>query len=100
MASRGLIVNAIVPLRREPDDRSEMESQLLFGDTLEILDKRRQWRFIRNDFDGYEGWIDEKALVSLPEKEYKDIKSATEFYVADLISAFSWDDGSRQILTA
>ncbi len=60
---RGIITNAIVPLRAEPDDRSEMESQLLFGETFEILDRQNQWLRVRNDYDRYEGWIDEKTFV-------------------------------------
>lgn len=49
-----------VPVRREPSDRSEMVNQLLQGDTFEVLEQQEKWSRIRGDYDGYEGWIDNK----------------------------------------
>ena len=49
-----------VPMRREPSDRSEMVNQLLFGDTFTVLEQQEKWSRIRCDFDGYEGWVDNK----------------------------------------
>lgn len=49
-----------VAMRREPSDRSEMVNQLLLDDTFEILEKRDKWSYIRCDWDGYEGWVDNK----------------------------------------
>lgn len=49
-----------VPVRREPSDRSEMVNQLLLGDTFEVLEQQEKWSRIRGDYDGYEGWIDNK----------------------------------------
>jgi len=98
MASRGLIVNSIVPLRRDPDDRSEMESQLLFGETFRILDKHYQWRYIRNDYDDYEGWIDEKAFVRISDATHKRINKETPWYVTEPAEPLPLADGSLQYL--
>ncbi len=95
---KGLIINSIVPLRHDPDDRSEMESQLLFGDTFDILQKRNQWRFIRNDFDAYEGWIDEKSFIKISDEQTDQLLSATDFYVADVVAYFKTEDGTKQYL--
>jgi len=32
---------SVSPLRKDNDDRSEMISQLLFGETCEIIDKKK-----------------------------------------------------------
>ncbi len=53
---------AIAPIRREPSDRSEMVSQGLFGETLEILEQQEKWAMIRMAADGYEGWMDCKQF--------------------------------------
>jgi hypothetical protein len=53
---------AVAPLRREPSDRSEMVSQGLFGEELEVLEKQEKWSMIRLTSDGYEGWIDNKQF--------------------------------------
>ena len=49
-----------VPMRREPSDRSEMVNQLLFDDTFKVLERQEKWSRIRCDYDGYEGWVDNK----------------------------------------
>jgi hypothetical protein len=60
---------AVAPLRAETSDRSEMVSQLLFGEPVEILDQHDQWRKVRSLMDGYVGWTDEKLILTLTEKE-------------------------------
>ena len=47
-------------MRRDPSDRAEMVNQLLEGDTFQILQQEEKWSFIRCDWDGYEGWVDNK----------------------------------------
>lgn len=58
--TRGLCFLSAVPMRREPSDRAEMVNQLLLGDTFAIVEQREQWALIRCDWDGYEGWVDNK----------------------------------------
>lgn len=54
---------SIVPIRAEASDKSEILSQLLFGDCFEILDFTDKWVNIRTCFDEYEGWIDNKQFI-------------------------------------
>ena len=51
---------ASVPLRAEPSHRSEMISQLLFGELCAILGQEGSWLHVMCDFDSYKGWIDIK----------------------------------------
>lgn len=61
MAScKGFCFLSAVPVRREPSDKSEMVNQLLQGDTFVVLEQQEKWSRIRGDYDGYEGWIDNK----------------------------------------
>lgn len=48
---------AAAPLRKEAAHRSEMTSQLLFGETMQVLETDREWLRIRSLYDGYEGWL-------------------------------------------
>ena len=56
---------AMSPLRLQASDAAEMGSQLLFGDVVELLSSERQWRHVRHLADGYEGWLDEKAVLPI-----------------------------------
>jgi hypothetical protein len=59
----GICNLSIIPIRLQPSDKSEMVSQLLFGETYTILDELNSWVLIRTDFDHYEGWIDQKVVL-------------------------------------
>ncbi|MBC7744768.1 MAG: C40 family peptidase [Flavobacterium sp.] len=56
---------SLVPLRAEPSDRSEMVSQLLFGDHFKILEKKESWILILTSYDDYKGWIDFKQYAEV-----------------------------------
>jgi uncharacterized protein YgiM (DUF1202 family) len=60
----GICNLAIIPLRIEPNDRSEIVSQVLFGEHFEVIEKQKQWTKIKLQFDDYEGWIDSKQYQS------------------------------------
>lgn len=57
-----LVAEAVLPLRGEPAESSEMVSQLLFGESGFILDVQEPWCRVRRDLDGYEGWVDIKMI--------------------------------------
>jgi hypothetical protein len=54
-----------MPLRAEAAESAEMVTQLLFGESYEVLQTIDRWAFIRSDVDGYEGWVDQKLVVDL-----------------------------------
>ena len=58
-------------MRREPSERSEMVSQILFGELYEVLDEQEKWVFVRLLHDDYRGWIDRKMHMPVT-KEYVD----------------------------
>lgn len=47
----------IINIRKEPSERSELVTQVLFGELYEVLDSRSDWLLIRCTFDEYEGWL-------------------------------------------
>ncbi len=49
-----------IPVRREPSEASEMETQILFGETYTPIAQEDKWLRVRLDYDDYEGWIDAK----------------------------------------
>lgn len=50
--------NVFVPLRSGPSHKSEMLSQILFGEKYSVLEKAGKWIKIETMFDHYTGWID------------------------------------------
>ena len=70
----GICNLAIVPLRAEPNDRSEQVSQVLFGEAFEILEWTENWVKIITANDDYTGWIARLQFVMLGHIAYKTLK--------------------------
>lgn len=76
---------SIVPVRKEPADRSELVTQLLFGDLLEIISEAGNWRNIRIMNDGYEGWVDWKQIRLLSDEQALIINSCPVILSDDIV---------------
>ena len=63
----------LVPIRAADSERSEMISQLLYGETVTILDSADRWLLVENTSDLYRGWVDKKMLKLLNDAEYLSI---------------------------
>jgi gamma-D-glutamyl-L-lysine dipeptidyl-peptidase len=59
--------NVFVPLRSGPSHKSEMLSQVLFGERYIILDTSGSWMKVETLFDNYKGWIDMDHLQHSPD---------------------------------
>lgn len=70
----GICQLAIIPIRAEGSERSEMVSQLLFGETYEIIEWQEKWVKIKTTYDSYEGWISSVQLSVLSEEDYLTIQ--------------------------
>ncbi len=65
--AKGIAHISCIPLRAEPGSRFEMVSQLLLGETYEVLEEQDDWLRIRMDFDLYEGWLNRAQFLELNE---------------------------------
>lgn len=63
---------SLAPLRAHPSDKSEMVSQLLFGEPVEVQEAKDSWRHVVCAWDGYSGWVDSKQLKRLTPSEFDD----------------------------
>lgn len=81
----GICNLSIVPLRFEPSDKSELVSQVLYGDYFKVLEKRKSWSKIRLDFDKYEGWLDNKQYHEISKEDYDGLKNEIPKLASDLV---------------
>ena len=66
----GICRVSIAPIRRHERDQSEMVTQLLFGEKVEVLIKKHSnWAKIRCLYDDYIGWIDKRMLCYVDTKQ-------------------------------
>ena len=85
----GLCHLGLIPVRKECDHKSEMVSQLLYGESYKIIDSRKKWVKIRMEWDLYEGWVPLSQINKISEKIFKEINSNEISVNRDLINYVS-----------
>lgn len=83
----GIVTLALVPLRATNDDLSEMTSQLLFGEQVEIIEMLERWLFVRNLSDNYTGWADRKMIKILSPEQTASFSGISPYCVSTPILA-------------
>ncbi|MCK9612086.1 MAG: C40 family peptidase [Bacteroidales bacterium] len=67
----GICTLSVVPIRAMPADKSELVSELLFGELFEVREVVDSWINIKTVYDGYEGWVDIKQCTLLSDDEFE-----------------------------
>lgn len=91
----GICNLSIVSLRVEPADKSELVSQILYGELFKIIEQRKNWSKIRLAFDGYEGWVDNKQYFIISEEQYNSLNTETPKLSIDLVEFI--EDNNAQL---
>ena len=74
----------VMPMRATPSHKSEMVSQLLFGECMVELESGKEgWIKIQNQYDHYEGWVTKNQLTDIEDEFYYEI---TEEYTTEILS--------------
>ncbi len=81
----GICPLGLVPLRKENDHKSELVSQVLYGDCFKIIDERKDWFKIRLQWDSYEGWITQNQAHIIQKEAYTAIQKQPFLGSAHLI---------------
>lgn len=85
----GFCLQSVVPVRIEPTHKSEMVTQILFGELYRIMRKEDQWLKVQLTYDNYEGWIDQKQSFPIEEEEFIRLINAETPASLDLVQLLS-----------
>jgi hypothetical protein len=88
-----------IAIRKEPNDQSEMVSQLHFGETFSILEESGLWLRIQADYDFYEGWIPSIQIKILTEAIYHGVIKNNSHFSDEMVTFISDKRGQLQILS-
>jgi hypothetical protein len=81
----GICLKSVIALRSTPDHRSEMVSQLLFGELYRITIRESSWYKIQMVYDNYEGWIPQNQANLIEHDEFFRLEQAPCPVCLDLV---------------
>jgi gamma-D-glutamyl-L-lysine dipeptidyl-peptidase len=89
MSTYGICELSLIPVRIEPSERSEMVTQILYGETVEILETHASWSRVHCHFDAYEGWVTTKMLTIMDIESFARYQGAPKVYLKEAICRVS-----------
>jgi len=85
----GISKLAIIPIRKEANDRAEIVSQLLFGEHYTVQEELEKWVLIISAKDNYEGWICKKQFFEILNSTFDSISNSSFPICNSLIAKIS-----------
>lgn len=58
------VIAPAAPLRRTPEDTGALDSEVLYGETLQVFDNKDGWAWVQLDRDNYVGYVPSKTLTA------------------------------------
>ncbi len=86
----GICLLSIVPGRAEASDKSEMVTQLLFGDLVKIQSLKEKWVKVKIINDSYVCWVDRQQIVPLSEKDFNALSSSAPLISEDILTPVNY----------
>ena len=74
------IINSSVFMKLEPTETSPLETECLFGETVEILDETLDWVYCKLNTDGYHGWVKKEGLGKTKNPTHRVIANRSFVY--------------------
>ncbi len=96
----GISSLSLIPVRKEPSEKSEMVTQVLFGEHFEIKEEMVGWSNVVLAYDGYEGWIDSKMITRIPLRTHKKLERKPYAVSGDIISLVPVNNEQNLMLVA
>lgn len=97
---KALVALTYVPVRSEPSEKSEMVTQLLFGEVYEIIYEMENWIRIKNLFDNYYGWISIEAHYNnISDFDFIDLLNNSKIIVNKKLIIANDSEGNQIIIS-
>lgn len=68
--NKGICIVTVAPVRAEGSDKAEIVTEILFGESADILEVNKNWTKIKMHYDDYEGWMDTKQIRPISDEDF------------------------------
>lgn len=94
--NHGICLLSCLPVREEPNHRSEMVSQLLWGECFEIMEVFGSWARVECAFDHYQGWLSMDSVLGLTKAQFIANTTTVSSYCGSVWGK-TYRQGSRHV---
>ncbi len=91
---------SIIPVRKDPSEKSEMVTQILFGEYFELREQMVGWTNVKLEYDGYEGWVDSKMITPIHDRSVNKISNNPTAVTTDVITIIPVNEEQNLMLVA
>lgn len=100
IGQKGIARLSIIPVRSEASDKSELVTQLLFGDhyTITGVSENNKWVRIQIYFDQYEGWIDVIQHHQISDDYFNQINNSDYKICTEIVSTILFNKHQTNIV--
>lgn len=75
------VVNSSLLMTSEPSEKSLIETECLFGETVEIFKEHLDWVYCKLNTDNYYGWVKKNGLGKLKNATHRVITNRSFVYI-------------------
>jgi len=88
-SSFGIADVNLIPVRKEPSERAEMVTQILFGEHFKVLQRKGDWVQVKLAYDNYEGWITFRTYMVI-NSDFFAYLDANPLMITTAMSSLVW----------
>ncbi len=96
--NKGIVNQTYIPVRKDPSERSEMTTQLIFGELYSVLEITNKWLKIRSLYDDYIGWISNECFFEISDSLFDELINSPVIVIPKLLLV-SYKDNSKIMLS-
>lgn len=93
----GICHLSIIPVRKNSTSKSELISQLIYGELFEVIEKKEKWFYIESIDDKYCGWINYSQFKEISKQDFKKVKKTESKLLNNISSEIETENGNMSI---
>ena len=94
----GICHLSIIPLRADSTSKSELVSQLIYGEFFKVLKNNGKWFYIESFDDNYKGWINHTQFKEISENNFKKLRKTEPILLNNINSEIKTENGKMFII--
>ena len=93
----GICHLSIIPVRKNSTSKSELVSQLIYGELFKVIEKKEKWFYIESIDDKYCGWINYSQFKEISKQDFKKVKKTESKLLNNISSEIETENGNMSI---